>query len=181
MEEQAEKVQVKAGGPGWRNTALVVLALLFVGAVGAWFAVEKVVAPWMEGIANAPPPDQPPDVADPVPTTDDANVFMYPLKQQLLALQAQGEIQIPPYLDIIPVLAVDIQGYTEEEVTAELEKRNPEFNTVVIMVLTSKTSDELESAEGKEKALEEIRESADARLTKGKVVRVYVDRFHLAY
>ncbi len=180
MEEQEEQVDAKPKDAGWRTTAIIVLALLLLAAIGAWIAVEKFLEPTL--VSAIPPTDgQPPDVEDPVPDILDENVITFPLHQQQLTLQPVGEIEIPPLVSIIPVLAIDPQDYTQEEIDAELQRRSAEFDTIVIMVFSSKTYDDLKTVEGKQRALQEILEAVDARMGKGRIVNVFVQEFSLRF
>ncbi|MDZ4662081.1 MAG: flagellar basal body-associated FliL family protein [Pseudomonadota bacterium] len=59
-----------------------------------------------------------------------------------------------------------------EPVIKEIEKRKPQIRDVLITLLSSKSLNEISTAEGKDSLREEIRDTVNRFLTKGKIKRV---------
>jgi len=59
-----------------------------------------------------------------------------------------------------------------DRVADEIEKRKPQIRDIVIILLSSKTYAEIEKTEGKNALRDEIRDTVNAFLTKGKIKRV---------
>lgn len=71
------------------------------------------------------------------------------------------------------LLKVDLEFEVDgDAVLKEIEKRKPQIRDIVIILLSSKTYKEIESAEGKNALRDEIRDRVNAFLTKGKIKRV---------
>lgn len=64
-----------------------------------------------------------------------------------------------------------------EEVKDEIEKRKPEIRDTILILLASKSFDQISSVDGKDFLREEVRDTLNAYLTKGKVKRVLFTEF----
>lgn len=64
-----------------------------------------------------------------------------------------------------------------EQVTVEIEKRKAQIRDIIIIILSSKTYDEVSTREGKDGLKNEIKDTLNAFLTKGKIVNVYFTEF----
>lgn len=64
-----------------------------------------------------------------------------------------------------------------EQVAVEIEKRKAQIRDIIIIILSSKTYDEVSTREGKDSLKSEIKDTLNAFLTKGKIVNVYFTEF----
>ena len=64
-----------------------------------------------------------------------------------------------------------------EAVIKEIEKRKPQIRDIVIILLSSKTYNEIATADGKNSLRNEIRDTVNTFLTKGKIKRVLFTNF----
>ncbi len=71
-------------------------------------------------------------------------------------------------------MELELQG---EAVAAEIEKRKAQIRDIIIIILSSKTYDEVAQREGKDGLKNEIKDTLNAFLTKGKIVNVYFTEF----
>ncbi len=63
------------------------------------------------------------------------------------------------------------------EVSTEIEKRKPQIRDIIIILLSSKTYDQVSHREGKEGLREEIKDTVNSFLTKGLIKKVYFTEF----
>lgn len=59
------------------------------------------------------------------------------------------------------------------KVEEEIEKRKPQIRDIIIILLSSKSYDQMTSKEGKELLRDEVRETVNSFLVKGKIKKVY--------
>jgi flagellar FliL protein len=71
-------------------------------------------------------------------------------------------------------MELEVEG---EKVMEEIDKRKPQIRDIIIILLSSKTYAQLSSTEGKEFLREEIRDTVNSFLTKGKIKRVHFTEF----
>ncbi len=71
-------------------------------------------------------------------------------------------------------LELELEG---EKVQEEIEKRKPQVRDIIIILLSSKTYGQVASSEGKDFLKEEIRDTVNSFLTKGKIKRVLFTEF----
>lgn len=71
-------------------------------------------------------------------------------------------------------MEIEIQG---ENIQEEIEKRKAQVRDIIIIILSGKTYDEVSNKEGKEKLRDEIKDTVNGFLTKGKIVNVYFTEF----
>jgi flagellar FliL protein len=64
-----------------------------------------------------------------------------------------------------------------DKIAAEIDKRKPQIRDIIIILLSSKTHAQMESAEGKEFLREEIRDTVNTFLSSGKIKRVHFTEF----
>ncbi len=64
-----------------------------------------------------------------------------------------------------------------DEVQAEIEKRKPQIRDIILILLSSKTYDQVSNREGKDILRDEIRNTVNSFLTKGQVKRVLFTEF----
>jgi flagellar FliL protein len=71
-------------------------------------------------------------------------------------------------------MELELNGATVQE---EIDKRKAQIRDIIIIILSGKTYDEVASKEGKETLREEIKDTVNAFLTKGKIQSVYFTEF----
>ncbi len=71
-------------------------------------------------------------------------------------------------------MEMELQG---DEVQSEIDRRKAQIRDIIIIILSSKTYDEVSSREGKDLLKNEIKDTLNAFLTKGKIVNVYFTEF----
>lgn len=71
-------------------------------------------------------------------------------------------------------MEMELQG---EEVQSEIDRRKAQIRDIIIIILSSKTYDEVSSRDGKDSLKNEIKDTLNAFLTKGKIVNVYFTEF----
>lgn len=64
-----------------------------------------------------------------------------------------------------------------DNVQEEIEKRKAQIRDIIIIILSGKTYDDVSAKDGKEKLREEIKDTVNAFLTKGKIQAVYFTEF----
>jgi flagellar FliL protein len=71
-------------------------------------------------------------------------------------------------------MELEVEG---DSVVGEIDKRKPQVRDIIIILLSSKTYAQLSSVEGKEFLRDEIRDTVNSFLTKGKIKRVHFTEF----
>jgi len=71
-------------------------------------------------------------------------------------------------------MELEVDGGKVEE---EIEKRKPQIRDIIIILLSSKTYDQVTTKEGKEFLRDEVRETVNSFLVKGKIKKVYFTDF----
>lgn len=71
-------------------------------------------------------------------------------------------------------MELEIEG---DKIQEEIEKRKPQIRDIIITILSSKTYEQVASHQGKEYLREEIRDTVNSFLTKGKIKRVLFTEF----
>ncbi|PIS11555.1 MAG: flagellar protein FliL [Bdellovibrio sp. CG10_big_fil_rev_8_21_14_0_10_47_8] len=71
-------------------------------------------------------------------------------------------------------MEIELQG---EQVQVEIEKRKAQIRDIIIIILSSKTYDEVATRDGKDGLKNEVKDTLNAFLTKGKIVNVYFTEF----
>ncbi len=71
-------------------------------------------------------------------------------------------------------MELEVQG---KEIQEEIEKRKPQIRDIIIILLSSKTIQQVSTPEGKEQLREEIRDKVNAFLTKGQIKHVLFTDF----
>ncbi len=76
------------------------------------------------------------------------------------------------------VLKVNMELEVEgEKIADEIDKRKPQIRDIIIILLSSKTYAQLSTTEGKEFLRDEIKDTVNSFLTKGKIKRVLFTEF----
>ena len=71
-------------------------------------------------------------------------------------------------------IELELQG---EHVATEIDQRKAQVRDIIIILLSGKTYDQVASKEGKDQLREEIMQTVNAFLTKGKIKQVYFTEF----
>jgi flagellar FliL protein len=71
-------------------------------------------------------------------------------------------------------MELELQG---DQVQVEIDKRKAQIRDIIIILLSSKTYDEVATREGKDGLKNEIKDTLNAFLTKGKILNVYFTEF----
>jgi flagellar FliL protein len=71
-------------------------------------------------------------------------------------------------------MEIEVEG---EKIIDEIEKRKAQIRDIIIITLSGKTYDEVATREGKEQLREEVKDTVNAFLTKGKIINVYFTDF----
>lgn len=71
-------------------------------------------------------------------------------------------------------MELELNGSNVQE---EIEKRKAQIRDIIIIILSGKTYDEVSNKEGKETLREEVKDTVNAFLTKGKIQAVYFTEF----
>lgn len=71
-------------------------------------------------------------------------------------------------------MELEVEG---QKIAEEIDKRKPQIRDIIIILLSSKTYAQLSSTEGKEFLREEVRDTVNSFLTKGKIKRVHFTEF----
>ena len=71
-------------------------------------------------------------------------------------------------------MELEVEG---EKIAEEIDKRKPQIRDIIIIILSSKTYAQIQAPEGKEFLREEIRDTVNSFLTKGKIKRVLFTEF----
>lgn len=71
-------------------------------------------------------------------------------------------------------MELELQG---DQVQVEIDKRKAQIRDIIIIILSSKTYDEVAQREGKDGLKNEIKDTLNAFLTKGKILNVYFTEF----
>lgn len=71
-------------------------------------------------------------------------------------------------------LELEVKG---EKIEDEIERRKPQIRDIIIITLSSKTFEEVSTKEGKDALRNEIRDTINSFLTKGKITNVFFTEF----
>ena len=84
----------------------------------------------------------------------------------------------PAEIDSTRFLKVTLHAeFASEELTEELEKKTPQLRNTLIMVLSSKTIEQISDTTGKESLRQEIVDKLNADLDTGEIENVYFAEF----
>lgn len=148
--------------------ALVVLNMLVVAGVGAMLYLGKqkeAAQPTLDRVIQGEHEAQQEEHHD----EEDFIGKMIPMETFLVNLSGnRGNKLLKVNMEL------EVEG---ESVMAEIEKRKPQVRDIIIILLSSKTYAQLSSTDGKEFLRDEIRDTVNSFLTKGKIKRVHFTEF----
>lgn len=162
----AEEPEQEAGGGGGLMKIILPLVALLLGGGGGWFAGSKMTASQYKQKAALEPTAAEGEV------TKDPNAMvgdMFKIDPFVVNL---NEPRGNRYLKTTIQLEMD-----SPELRTELERRQAQLQDVILALLTSKSSKELQALEGKFRLREELLSRINALLVNGAVTRVYFTEF----
>jgi flagellar FliL protein len=145
---------------------LIFLNTLVIIGVGYFLYVEKkqsLQTPSMEPIAKGSAIDQAEGTLEPT------SGYSVPLDYFLVNLaedQGQKLFKVQMEFDV-----------DSSQVQEEINKRMPQVRDIIIILLSSKTYNQISTPKGKENLKEEIRDTVNSFLTKGKINKVLFTQF----
>jgi flagellar FliL protein len=171
--ESAEGGKSGGGGKPIILYALVVLNMLVVAGVGGMlFISKKSDAEHAKTIDKAVEPEHG-DAAhgghDAKAEEDDFIGKTIPMEMFLVNLSGNRGNKV-----LKVNMELEVEG---DRIADEIDKRKPQIRDIIIILLSSKTYAQLSSVEGKEFLRDEIRDTVNSFLTKGKIKRVHFTEF----
>ena len=172
-EAPAASTSAPAAAPAQRPTFLIIWSIVnaaIVGAVGVMLYMGKkkeAQAPSIDHVIEGEARTQEEEAKKPDKIIGD----LIPLETFLVNLAGSrgGKLaRINMELEI-----------NNSEVQEEIEKRKPQLRDIIIIMLSSKTYAQISTREGKEQLRDEIKDTVNPFLTKGKIERVYFTEFIL--
>ncbi|MBF0369587.1 MAG: flagellar basal body-associated FliL family protein [Magnetococcales bacterium] len=162
-EDEGQEEESEGGGGGMGKIILPVVALL-IGAGGGWFLGNSTATQEAVETEEVDPQEQA-EPKDPVELVGE----MFKLDPFVVNL---NESRGNRYLKTTIQLEMD-----NEALRPELERRQPQLQDIILALLTSKNSKELQALEGKFRLREELLSRINALLVNGTVKRVYFTEF----
>jgi len=155
--------------------ALVVLNMLVVAGVGAMLYLNKqkehAQAEAVDKVVNAEAEAAKGEHGEHGAAKPEENFVgqMIPLETFLVNLSGhRGNMLLKVSMEL------EVEG---EKIADEIDKRKPQIRDIIIILLSSKTHAQMESADGKEFLREEIRDTVNTFLSTGKIKRVHFTEF----
>lgn len=166
--EEESKVEAKGGGKKKLIIIIVVVLILVGGGVGAFFALGKSGAEeGEEGAVEGEEHGEGEEGAEGEDGHAEAPPAVLPLDTFIVNLQVKGSF-----------LKTTIQlEFVEPELPPTIEHETPKIRDAIIRLLSSKSSADILSAEGKEKLREELRQEINSALKSEDVGGVYFTEF----
>ncbi|MBF0144528.1 MAG: flagellar basal body-associated FliL family protein [Magnetococcales bacterium] len=167
MAEEGEKVAEPSGGGGLMKLILPVVALL-IGAGGGYFLGQSMAHKSAEEAALAEPkPEEEAEQSDPSKLVGE----MFKLDPFVVNL---NEPRGNRYLKTTIQLEMEKD---KPKLKEELTARQAQLQDIILALLTSKNSQELQALEGKFRLREELMSRINALVVSGTVTRVYFTEF----
>lgn len=174
MAEAAEKKQEfehapKSGKP-MMLYALVIINMLVVAGVGFMVYSGKKKEAKQPGISDVIAGEHEAQ-RDPSAQVEEKEFVgtMVPMEMFLVNLSGANGRKLLKVL-----MELEVEGTKVQE---EIEKRKPQIRDIIITLLSSKTYEQVSSVEGKDYLREEVRDTVNSFLTKGKIKRVLFTEF----
>ncbi len=141
---------------------IIAVAVLFMGTVGAGFFIL-----WNK-ISQIP---QDPSQAAEMPVEEDENIIgpLYPLDTMIVNLAGHGGKR---YLRVTMALEL-----SDPESVETIESRLPQIRDAVLMILPTKTYDDVSTTNGKIALRNQVMEKINTLMTKGRVNNIYFTEF----
>lgn len=159
-EEAKEEAKEKKGSP---------LMLVVIGLLVLVLALVGILALQLLGSSGGEEPSAVEVVKKDSAAEEDANSQTYPLETFVVNLNDTGGKRY---------LKTNIElEYISEEVGAELEHRLPKLRDLILLQLSSKSLDDIQSVDGKIALRRELIQRVNQILTSGKIRNLYFTEF----
>jgi flagellar FliL protein len=162
--------ETKAGGKPILLYALVALNMLVVAGVGAMVYMGKQKEAKEPGIKDVIQGEREAQQEEKEKKRDDDLIgTTVPLEQFLVNLagnRGRGLLKVN--------MELEVDG---PKVMEEIERRKPQLRDMIIILLSSKTYQQVSSTEGKDLLREDIRDNVNSFLTQGKIKKVLFTEF----
>jgi flagellar protein FliL len=141
---------------------IIAVVILFLGIVGAGFFIL-----WNK-ISQIP---QTPPVATDIPVEEEETLIgpLYSLETMIVNLADHGGKR---YLRVTMALEL-----SDPEAATSIENRLPQVRDAILMILPTKTYDEVSTTEGKAALRHQLMEKINSLMTKGQVDNIYFTEF----
>lgn len=162
MGEEAEQEYEGGGGGGMMRLLILIVPTLLVGLAGGYFIGHNMGSEVAQQTEDLDPAEE----------------------------QVQRDVSIGPMFKLDPFvvnlneprgnryLKTTIQLEMENEgLQSELERRKAQMRDIILALLTSKSTQELQALEGKFRLREELLSRLNALMVNGKIKRVYFTEF----
>ncbi len=144
---------------------IIVIALLFLSVVAAGFVVM-----WNKLASLSPMTDEQPSEASAEIVEEKTAIGpLYPLKTFIVNLADPGGKR---YLRV----TMELELSTDKAID-EINKRLPQIRDAILMILPTRTIEDVQSVQGKEAIRKEIMEKINELLTAGAVINIYFTEF----
>jgi flagellar FliL protein len=171
--EEAPAQPAKAGGGGSQKPALLMIVVVLnmlvmasvVGIVYSSYKAEK-AKPKLQDVIQGEKEDQEKKEAT---TDDDVVGKLVPMETFLVNLAGTHGNKL---VKINMELEVD-----SSKVEDEIDRRKPQIRDIIIILLSSKTYDQVTTRQGKEALRDEVKDTVNSFLVKGKIKKVYFTDF----
>ncbi len=173
MAEAAEKKQEFEDAPRSGKPmilyALVIINMLVVAGVGFMVYSGKKKEASQPGISDVIAGEHAAQSEDAPVSEKEFVGTMVPMEMFLVNLSGANGRKLLKVL-----MELEVEGAKVQE---EIEKRKPQIRDIIITLLSSKTYEQVSSVEGKDYLREEVRDTVNSFLTKGKIKRVLFTEF----
>lgn len=150
--------------------ALVIINMLVVAGVGFMVYSGKKKEAQQPGLSEVIAGEHEAQTTGDAPVSEKEFIgTMVPMEMFLVNLSGANGRKLLKVLMELEVEGANVQG--------EIEKRKPQIRDIIITLLSSKSYEQVSSVEGKEYLREEVRDTVNSFLTKGKIKRVLFTEF----
>lgn len=174
MAEEKEAVEKPEEKPGSGQKpvlfiGLAVINLVFMGLISYMVFAGKKAEEEKTTIEDIVESESAAQEVDAEKVDDEMIGTLVPLETFLVNLSGVRGGRLMKITMSLEVNSVDVQN--------EIDKRNPEIRDTILILLASKTFDQVSSKDGKDYLREEVKDTLNSFLTKGKVRRVLFTEF----
>ncbi|MBF0283341.1 MAG: flagellar basal body-associated FliL family protein [Magnetococcales bacterium] len=167
MAAEAEQEEKEGGSKGGIVKLLIlVIPPLLIGLGGGYIVGQKITMKAVEEEKKKEPkPEEGPSAKDP-------NALVGPIFKLEPFVVNLAEPRGNRYLKV--AISMEMEN---DALKPEMERRQPQIQDIILSLLTSKSTQELQSLEGKFRLREELLSRINALLVNGKVKRLYFTDF----
>lgn len=164
MAEEAEQEEERSGGGGAGKLILMVVPALLVGLGGGYYIGKTLTQKSVEEAKKKDP--------EAVAAPKDPSALVGPIYKLDPFVVNLNEAKGNRYLKTTIQLELD-----KDTLQPEMERRHAQIQDIILALLTSKTTQELQALEGKFRLREELLSRINALLVNGRIKRVYFTEF----